>query len=70
MCFRPATAEAAFVCPECGKKVNPIMGNLPDTCPFCDADISNAKSATSAAPSAPKAPGAPAAPSAPKAPGA
>lgn len=80
MCFRPATAETAFICPECGKKINPIMGNLPDTCPFCEADISNAKNATTpgapstpstpATPGVPTAPGAPSAPSAPKGPGA
>lgn len=84
MCFRPSIVEAAFECPECGKKINPIMGQLPDTCPFCEADISEQAAAavagTEAAPpesafakpSAPSAPpvGAPQVPGAPLAPGA
>lgn len=40
MCFRPAIAEASFMCPNCDKKINPIMGQLPKNCPFCEADIS------------------------------
>ena len=37
MCFRPAVVSVAIECPECGKKINPVMGNLPKECPFCDA---------------------------------
>lgn len=73
MCFRPATAEAAFVCPNCGKNINPILGNLPDNCPFCEAELPKddalnpqTPSGASAAPGAPSTPGAPAAPNAPK----
>lgn len=40
MCFRPAITETPFECPECGKRINPIMGQLPNTCPFCEKDIS------------------------------
>ena len=72
-------------CPECGKKINEVLGQLPDECPFCETDITELvarmaegadevmaapRSAFVAAPGAPSAPGAPAAPSVPKAPGA
>lgn len=79
MCFRPAIVEAAFFCPECSKKINPIMGQLPKECPFCNADISvaaveamaNSKGAPPeasfgkpVAPGAPETPGAPVSPTA------
>lgn len=79
MCFRPSIVEAAFECPHCGKKINPVMGQLPETCPFCDQDISQQAAAavagTAAAPpesAFAKKPSAPVAPptGAPKAPGA
>lgn len=83
MCFRPAIAEKPFECPECGKRINPIMGQIPTTCPFCESDITEAAHAAMAqsagappesafakpsAPGAPKAPGAPGSPVPPSAP--
>jgi len=73
MCFRPADAGQSLECPECGKKVNAIMGNWPLNCPFCDIELADAIAAleggAAPAPAAP-APAAPAAPAAPKAPAA
>lgn len=41
MCFRPPSAESNSIqCPECGKKVNVVMGSVPNVCPFCEADLS------------------------------
>lgn len=40
MCFRPSTVEQSVTCPECGKKINAVMGQVPVECPFCEADIS------------------------------
>lgn len=82
MCFRPAAVSKFVMCPNCGKKVNEVLGSIPNTCPFCETDISElAQEAmasgdqTTAAPksafvSAPGAPGAPQSPGAPSAPGA
>ena len=85
MCFRPATVALSLTCPNCGKKVNEVLGSIPDECPFCETDISELaaevmansdqvtaapKSAFVQAPGAPAAPSAPAAPGAPKAPNA
>lgn len=42
MCFRPAAVSVAIECPECGKKINPVMGNLPKECPFCETPLENA----------------------------
>ena len=39
MCFRPATASVSVNCPECGKKINEVMGTIPNVCPFCEADL-------------------------------
>lgn len=72
MCFRPPGAEPSLNCPECGKKVNAVLGNFPPVCPFCNADISDAiaeaKEKAAAGPGTPQAPSAPSAPSAPGAP--
>lgn len=77
MCFRPATISSSIECPECGKKVREVLGQYPNQCPFCEADISalvaeamaDADPATGAPRSAfVSAPGAPAAPPAPGAP--
>jgi len=72
MCFRPATVSASVLCPVCGKKINEVMGNIPNICPFCEADLSEAiaamKNASISGPAA--APTTPAAPTAPKAPSA
>ncbi len=74
MCFRPADAGQSMDCPECGKKINAIMGNWPLNCPFCNLDLTKItagmKEGAAAAPAAPSAPGAPKAPSAPGAPAA
>ena len=42
MCSRPAAVSVAIECPECGKKINPVMGNLPKECPFCETPLENA----------------------------
>ena len=42
MCFRPAAVSVAIECPECGKKINPVMGNLPKEAPFCEPPMQNA----------------------------
>lgn len=79
MCFRPSSVESSANCPNCGQKINAVMGIFPQTCPYCDADLTELAAAntdtsgglTSAfvpgAPGAPSAPGAPGAPNAPKA---
>lgn len=78
MCFRPSQADMSVMCPDCGKKVSSLGGIVQTKCPFCGADLTNARTATAAdnltaapmshpaSPGAPKAPGAPAAPGAPK----
>ena len=80
MCFRPADAGQSLTCPECGKKVNAIMGNWPPNCPFCNLDLAEvtanlgSDAPAPASPGAPQppaaAPGAPSAPKPPAAPGA
>lgn len=72
MCFRPATVQANLVCPECGKKVNAVLGTYPDTCPFCETNLNEAiqklqRSPDSPAPQNGSQP--PATPAAPKPPG-
>lgn len=65
MCFRPAEISSKAICPDCGKKINPVAGVLPKKCPFCGSegpfemeDIASA-APEMAAPAAPAAPGAP-----------
>lgn len=85
MCFRPSEVESSASCPNCGQKINAVMGIFPQICPFCDEDLTELAAAntdttgglTSAfvqgapgAVSAPAAPAAPGAPAAPAAPGA
>lgn len=77
MCFRPAGAEQSIECPECGKKITAVMGNISPICPFCEADIrsfveqaTNKKTPPIPSPQAPGSPstsGAPKPPSAPSA---
>ena len=71
MCFRPAGLDQSADCPNCGKRVNAVLGVFPDECPFCGAKVEtgNNSSASPAPPSAPGAPNPPKAPGAPKAPG-
>ncbi|RDB59300.1 hypothetical protein C1878_15475 [Gordonibacter sp. 28C] len=61
MCFRPAAIETSIECPNCGKKINPVMGNVPNECPFCSIMLSasDATPAIPGVPSTPKAPNAP-----------
>ena len=74
MCFRPADVSEKITCPNCGEKINPVMGNIPKVCPFCEQEIDMSKveaaAPQAAAPGTPAAPNAPGAPAAPKAPGA
>ena len=42
MCFRPAVVSVAIECPECGKKINPVMGNLPKECPAAPPSVAGA----------------------------
>ena len=49
MCFRPSIVEKPFECPECGKRLNPVLGQLPKVCPFCDSDIHEAAEAAASA---------------------
>lgn len=71
MCFRPAEITTKGVCPDCGKKINPVANVFPKKCPFCggegpfEAQGQEAGAPVVAAPSAPGAPSASAAPSAP-----
>ena len=39
MCFRPSMVEVSINCPKCGKKINAVMGTIPNTCPFCEEDL-------------------------------
>ena len=71
MCFRPSSVDSSVMCPSCGKKVSALGGVALPNCPFCNADLSNARLATAddnletsplgnapmAAPAAPSAPG-------------
>ena len=62
MCFRPSGVTEQITCPSCGKKINPVMGNVPKICPFCEAEISSAVPAASApagGAATPSTPGAP-----------
>ena len=81
MCFRPAGVDQSIECPECGKKVNAVLGVFPDSCPFCGVKVDATMAASGSpavavsgvpaafgAPAAPKAPGVPGAPAAPGAP--
>ncbi len=79
MCFRPPGAEPSIECPECGKKITAVMGNISPICPFCDADIASyveemkkktavPGQATATAVSGAPAPAAPNAPNKPKPP--
>ena len=73
MCFRPAGVDQSIDCPNCGKRVNAVLGVFPDECPFCGAKVESGGAAGGPSPVPPAAPGAPmppAAPGAPKAPGA
>ena len=78
MCFRPSTASFSVTCPACGRKVNEVLGNIPDECPFCEECLTEAKKAMAAgtpmgapaAPGAPEVPSTPRMPDAPVAPGA
>lgn len=77
MCFRPPGAEQSINCPECGKKITAVMGNIAPVCPFCNSDIAsfvaesqNKTVSDIAKPTTPFAkPAAPSAPTAPKVPG-
>lgn len=77
MCFRPASVSLSVTCPNCGKKVNEVLGSIPNECPFCETDITELAAETmagadqtTAAPTSAfvTPPGAPAAPGAPKPP--
>lgn len=39
MCFRPAAATKAVVCPNCKKKLATIGGIKQKICPFCKTDL-------------------------------
>lgn len=39
MCFRPAEVASSVTCLECGKKINPVNGNFPVSCPFCESPL-------------------------------
>ena len=73
MCFRPGEVAVPVNCPSCGKKINPVAGNYPPFCPWCDAELDedSLRAANpgvgAAAPGQPSAPGAPKAPGAPRA---
>lgn len=67
MCFRPPGIEQSIKCPDCGKKVGAVMGQIPEICPFCEANLKDviaamtgasvmASGAHPVAPVAPKAP--------------
>lgn len=74
MCFRPAEISSKGVCPDCGKKINPVANVFPKKCPFCggegpfEVQEAGGTAPTVVAPSAPAAPQAPQAPAAPGAP--
>lgn len=68
MCFRPAEAggNGPVLCPECGKRINRVNGELPSKCPFCKCSTEGFEDLEPAP--MPGAPAAPAAPAAPKPP--
>lgn len=70
MCFRPAEAggNGPVLCPNCGKRINRVNGELPSKCPFCKSSTEGFEDLEPAAPAAPSAPKAPTAPTAPKPP--
>ena len=81
MCFRPAAVgegPVPIICSNCGKRVNPVAGELPSKCPFCKTEIDPDECepiylgmlGTPGAPGAPGVPSAPAAPGVPVAPAA
>ena len=72
MCFRPAEAggNGPVQCPNCGKRINRVNGELPSKCPFCKSSTEGFEDLEPAAPTAPAAPAAPGAPAAPAAPAA
>jgi hypothetical protein len=80
MCFRPGDTAIPVNCPSCGKAINPVAGQYPPFCPWCDETLSEAALRAAnpdvaaalggGAPGAPSAPAAPGAPTPPKAPGA
>lgn len=45
MCFRPTQIAKPVECPQCGKKIAPLNGMLPQKCPFCGYTASNANTA-------------------------
>ena len=60
----PAGISASVKCPKCEKKVNEVMGNIPNICPFCEEDLTEAiaeirNGSTRPIPAAPKTPTSP-----------
>jgi len=48
MCFRPSSVDMSVMCPGCGKKVSSMGGIVQTNCPFCGADLADAREATAA----------------------
>lgn len=46
MCFRPAEVAVSVECSGCGRKINPVNGNYPDSCPFCDLPLGGIEGAS------------------------